>query len=154
MGDFEVRGAEDIDRLVKALRTHADAKALRKELYAGLNRVSKDVRGEMKEAIPATLPQRGGLAAKVQATTRFTTSAKSGRNAGITIWARNKSHDIRTLTGKRLRHPVWGNRDRWVNQTAGVEPAVFMGAFDKQKRPVQFAILRVMNDIAKKIAKG
>jgi len=154
MGDFEVRGAEDIDRLVKRIRAHADAKALRKELYSGLNRVSKDIRGEMKQAIPAALPRRGGLAAKVQATTRFTTSAKSGSNAGVTIWARNKSHDIRTLTGRRLRHPVYGNRSTWVNQTAGVDPAVFLAAFDKQKPFVQRKLLRVMNDIAKKIAKG
>lgn len=154
MGDFEVRGAADIDRLVKAINAHADSKALRRELYSGLNRASKDVRAEMKKAIPDALPRRGGLAAEVAKTTRFTTSAKSGSNAGITIWGRNKSHDVRTLTGRRLRHPVWGNRGVWVDQTAGLKAGAFLASFDKQKRPVQFAILRVMNDIAKKIAKG
>lgn len=151
MSDFQIRGADDIDALVKRIRTHADAKALRKEMLSGLNRASKGVRGAMKEIIPAALPQGGGLAATIQKSTRFNTSAKSGRFAGVTIWAKNSGHDIRTLTGKRLRHPVWGNRSMWVNQTAGVDPAIFMGEFDKQKPDVQREIVRVLEDIARKV---
>ena len=151
MADFEIRGADDVAALVKRIDAHADKKAIRKELYAGLNRESKDVRGSMKEIIPAALPTRGGLSAQVQRGTRFTATAEAGRNAGVTIWAKSSKHDIRTLTGKRLRHPVWGNRGVWVNQTAGVQPAVFMGEFDKQKPDVQRAILRVLQDIARKV---
>ena len=152
MSDFEIRGADDVDALVKRIRSHADSKALRKELYAGLNRATKEVRGEMKEAIPAALPRRGGLAASVEGSTRFTASAKSGKNAGVTIWARNRKHDIRTLTGKRLRHPVYGNRRRWVNQTEGVEPAVFIGRFEDQKPHVQRVLKEVLESIARKVA--
>lgn len=153
MADFEIRGADDIDALVKALRNHADSKALRKELYQGLNSVTKELRGELKEAIPAALPKRGGLAAEVQGSTRFSATAKSGRFAGVTVWAKNSRHDIRTLTGQRLRHPVWGNRRRWVTQTKGVDPAVFMGKFDDQKPSVQRRILEVLNEIARKVTR-
>lgn len=148
MADFEIRDSGDIARVVKNIRDHADSKAIRKEMFQGLNRVSKDVRGEMKEAIPAALPTRGGLSASVQGSTRSNTSARAG---GVTIWFKNRKHDIRTLTGRRLRHPVWGNRRKWVNQTEGVQPSIFMGEFDKQKPEVQRAILRVMNDIARKV---
>lgn len=151
MADFEIRGADDIDALVKRIRTHADSKAIRKEMFQGLNRATKGVRGEMKEAIPAALPNRGGLAATIQKSTRLNTSAKSGRYAGVTIWARNSRHDIRTLTGKRLRHPVFGNRGAWVTQTAGVDPAIFTAKFEDQKPDVQRAIVRVMEDIARKV---
>jgi len=154
MGDFQIRGQDDIAKLVKDIRAHADAKALRKGLYSGLNRVSKDIRGEMKEAIPAALPQRGGLAAKVAATTSFSTSAKGGASAGVTIWARNKAHDIRVLTGRRLRHPVYGNRSTWVNQTKGVEPAVFLGKFEEQVPSVRKELLKVLQRVADKLAKG
>lgn len=151
MPDFEVKGADDIDRLVKAIRTHADSKAIRRELMAGLNRATKHVRGEMKEAIPVVLPSRGGLAALVQKDIRWTTSAKGGKWAGVTIWAKSKNHDIRTLTGRRLRHPVFGNRERWVDQTEGVTPAVFLAKFDDQKPHVKREIVRVMEDIARKV---
>jgi hypothetical protein len=152
VSDFEIRGADDIDALVKRIRNHADAKALRREMFRALNASTRQMRGEIHEAIPAALPTSGGLSASVQGSTRFNTSAKGGKHAGVTLWARNRKHDIRTLTGKRLRHPVYGNRDRWVNQTAGVEPAVILGVFDKQKPHVREQILKVMNDIAKKVA--
>lgn len=151
MADVEIRGADDIDALVKRIRTHADSKALRKEMFQGLNRVTKHMRGEMKEAIPAALPSRGGLSALIQRDTRMSTSAKSGKYAGVTIWAKSRKHDIRTLTGRRLRHPVFGNRGKWVTQTAGVDPAVFTAKFEDQKPDVQRAIVRVMEEIARKV---
>jgi hypothetical protein len=151
MADFEVRGAEDIDRLVRAIRVHADSKALRKELYSGLARVSKRIKGPMIEVIPAALPRRGGLAAEIQRTTRMRATAKSGAYAGVSMRFTSSKHDIRTLVGKRLRHPVWGNRDRWVDQTAGVDPTVFTGKFEDQKPEVLKAILDVMNEVARKV---
>lgn len=154
MVQIEVRGSKDVDRLVKAIKTHADAKAIRKELMAALNRESKPIRADLKAAIPAALPRRGGLAAQIAATTSFTTSAKGGRYAGITIWARNRGHDIRTLTGKRLRHPVYGNRGVWVNQTAGVTPTVLTKTFQDQKPDVKRALVRACEDIARKLTRG
>ena len=147
--DFQIRNLDDLERAIKRIK--AGDKVLRRELYSGLNRVSKGIRGQMKEAIPAALPQRGGLAATVQRSTRFNTTAKTGRNLGVTIWAKNSGHDIRTLTGRRLRHPVWGHRGFWVNQTAGVYPAVFLASFEKQKPEVQQAIIRVIEDVARKV---
>lgn len=151
MADFEIRGADDVDALVKRIRTHADSKAIRKEMFQGLNRSTKPVRADMRDAIPKALPQRGGLAREIQASTRFNTSAKSGKNAGVTIWARNRGHDIRTLIGKRLRHPVWGNRRLWVNQSAGVDPDVFGKTFEDQKPEVARDIQRVLGDIKRKV---
>lgn len=152
MADFEVRGADDIDRLVKAIRQHADRKALQKELYSGLARTAKKVKGPMIEAIPATLPERGGLAAIIQQATRVRISARTGRYAGARMVFRAKGHDVRTLVGKRLSHPVWGNHDKWVVQTAGVVPAVFLHSFSSQKPEVRKAVLEVMNEVARKVA--
>lgn len=150
--DIDVRGAEDIDALVKAIRQHADAKALRKELYAGLNRVSKEVRGELVEVIPAALPRRGGLAQLMKSRTTSRTTAKAGKWAGVSMRFQSKGHDIRTLTGKRLRHPVFGNRGAWVTQTEGVEPSVFLARFEQQTPRVREDILRVLKDVARKVA--
>lgn len=152
MVDLDVRGADDIDALVKRIREHADSKALRKELFQGLNRATKEMRGELIEVIPAALPRRGGLADRVKARTTSRTSAKGGKWAGVSMRFAARGHDIRTLTGKRLRHPVFGNRKVWVNQAEGVEPSLFMAKFEDQKPHLQDAILRVMNDVARKVA--
>jgi hypothetical protein len=143
--------SDDVDRLVGAIRQHADAKALRRELSIGLNRATKHIRGQMIEVIPAALPKRGGLAAQMQSRTSGSITAKGGKWAGVSLRFRSRGYDIRTLTGRRLRHPVFGNRSVWVEQTEGVDSAVFTAEFEKQKPEIQRAIGRVMDDVARKV---
>lgn len=151
MPDVELHGAEDVDALVRRIRTHADAKALRKELYAGLNRVTKDVRGDMKANIGPSLPSRGGLAALVMAKVSLTSGAVAGKNAGARIRARHRSYDLKRLNAGRVRHPVFGNRTAWVEQTAGVNPGFLDEAFDKNKPEVTRGVQRVLAEIARKV---
>lgn len=148
---MEIRGADDVEALVKALREHADAKALRRELYRGLNGVSKEIRAEMVETIPDALPRRGGLAAEVQAATRARSTAKGGRYAGVSIRFQARGKDVRVLTGKRLRHPVFGNRGAWVEQEEGVNPDVFPAAFEKQAPKVLAEMQQVLEEVARKV---
>ena len=152
MPDVELRGADDVDALVRRIRTHADAKELRKELYAGLNRVTKGVREDMKASIGPSLPSRGGLAALVMAKASLTSTASTGRNAGVRIRARRRDGgDLKRLNEGRLRHPVFGNREAWVQQTAGVDGGFLDEAFDKNKAEVARGVQRVMADIARKV---
>lgn len=151
MPDVELRGADDVDALVRRIRTHADAKALRKELYAGLNRATKGVRADMKASIGPSLPSRGGLATLVMAKVSLTTAAAAGRNAGVRIKARHRAYDLKRLNEGRLRHPVFGNRGAWVDQTAGVEAGFLDEAFDKNKPEIARGIQRVIADIARKV---
>ena len=150
--DVTVRGAEVIDNLVRNINARADAKALRRELAIGLNRATKYTRGQMTEVIPAALPSRGGLSAQLQSKVKGNVSAKSGKYAGVSLRFAARGYDIRTLTGRRLRHPVFGNRSAWVNQTEGVEPAVWFAEFDKQKPEIQRAIVAVLDDVARKVS--
>lgn len=152
MADVEIRGGEDVDALVRRIRTHGDAKAIRKELLAGLNRVTKGTREDMKASIPASLPSRGGLASLVHREANLRTSAKGGRYAGVTIFAnRRGGRDLRRLNQGRLRHPVFGNRGVWVNQTAGVEAGFLDEAFENDKPEITRGITRVLEDIARRI---
>lgn len=151
MPDIELRGTADVDALVRRIRTHADAKALRKELYAGLNRATKSVREDMKASIGPSLPSRGGLAALVMAKASLTTSATSGRNAGVRIRGRHRDYDLKRLNQGRLRHPVFGNRSVWVQQTAGVIPGFLDEAFEKSKPEIARDVRRVLDEIARKV---
>ena len=143
--------SEDVDNLVRAIRTHADAKAIRREMYRGLNSASKGVRSKMVDAIPNALPRSGGLAEQMKAKVSSRTTAKSGKYAGVSIRFASKGYDIRTLTGGRLKHPVFGNRGVWVEQTAGVNPEAFSGEFEQQKPDITRAVNRVLEDIARKV---
>lgn len=146
--------ADDIERLVANIRNSADRKELEKQLRGGLNRVSKDIRGQLVQVIPAALPTRGGLAATIHEATRSRTSIKGGKWAGVSMVFSARGHDIRTITGKRLRHPVFGNRSTWVEQTKGVEPAVWSAEIEQQTPEIRRAIVQVMQDVAANIGKG
>lgn len=153
-GDLEF-SADDLDRLVTNIKTHGNRKELEKQLRGGLNRASKDIRGQLTEVIPAVLPSRGGLANTIHEATKSRTSVKGGKWAGISMVFSAKGHDIRTITGKRLRHPVFGNRSVWVEQqTKGVEPAVWAAAIEDQTPEIRRALVSVLNDVTRKMVSG
>lgn len=149
MPDLEVR-APDVDALVRRIKAHADGKALRRELMRGLNRATKGVRDDMRASIAPSLPSRGGLASLVQAGTSLSTRARSGMTAGVSIRGRHKSHDLARMNAGVVRHPTYGHGP-WVNQTAGVDPHFLDESFEKSAPDVRRDIVRVMEDIARKV---
>lgn len=154
MPEVELQGADDVDALVRRIRTHADSKALRKELMSGLNHVTKSVREDMRASIGPSLPSRGGLAALVMAKASLTTTAASGRNAGVRIRVRGRKGggDIGRMNRTGIvRHPVFGNRGAWVSQTEGVDQGFLDEPFMKSKPEVTRGIQRVMAEIARKV---
>jgi hypothetical protein len=144
--------SDDVDNLVRALRTHADAKAFKRDLYRGLSAVARDkVRPKMVDVIDEALPTRGGLSGEIRESIRARISAKGGQYAGVSLFYTAKAHDVRLLTNRRLRHPVFGNRSAWVEQTAGVNPEVFTDRFDQLKPDIARAVNEVLEDIARKV---
>lgn len=154
MADDVLFSADDIERLAKNIKAHGNRKELEKQLRGGLNRASKDIRGQLVEVIPAVLPSRGGLANTIHEATKSRTAVKGGKWAGISMVFTAKGHDIRTITGKRLRHPVFGNRSVWVEQTKGLDPAVWTAAIEDQTPEIRQAITKVLNDVTRKMVSG
>lgn len=148
----EVRGTEDISELVRRISRHADKRALRRELTQGINRVTKGTRDDMKASIPSSLPSRGGLASLVHGRTSLVGQAIGGRYAGIRIRVNNKDHNLRRMNSAGIvRHPVFGNRERWISQTEGVEKGFLDESFEKDKPEITRGVQRVMADIARKV---
>lgn len=172
-GDLEFN-ADDIERLVRNIKTHGNRKALEKELRGGLNRASKDIRSQLVKVIPAALPSRGGLANTIGEATRSRTSVKGGKWAGVSMVFSARGHDIRVVTGKRLRHPVFERKNNlgdetakirrligrggsgapWVEQTAGVKPELWDAEIDQQTPDIRRAIVAVLNNVTRKMGSG
>lgn len=159
VGDLEFIGLENLDRLARALRTAGDqGKGLRRELYKGVNSETKQTRMQMRKAIVPALPKRGGLAADVLKSTRFTTSTTPtlGSSLGVRIRARGKRSIRRMNTAGIVRHPVWGNRKApWVTQSvpglAGFLDRPFEQARPELQRRVLLAIARTRGEIYRSI---
>lgn len=146
--DVELRGLEDLARLSRALREAGEqGKGLKRELSSSINRETKQTRKEMRGAIAPSLPTRGGLAADVQRSTRFTTSVStSGGNVGVRIKARGKRSIRRMNATGTFRHPVYGGKRRgggtgWVTQSAGVTKGFLDKPFEKSRPQLRTAVL-------------
>lgn len=148
MADFEIRGGEDVAALVKRINQHGDAKAIKREMFAGINRATKEVRADMKQAPAKVLPGAYGAAVSKDFTAR--TSAKGGAFAGVTIWTKAKNRDLlRMNRDGRLRHMLFGDRRFWWSQSV---PREFLDdAFDASRPEVQRGVVNAMEDIARKI---
>lgn len=147
--DFDVRGTEDLARLTRALRAAGESgKGLRKELYASLNRETKQTREDMKASIPASLPSRGGLASLVYRKARLSTSTRGGgRNVGVRI----KGRRLAGLNAGRVRHPVFGRANSWVTQTKGIRAGFLDEAFERDKPQLQQAVVNAINAVGNQI---
>lgn len=158
--DIELRGLEDLARLSRALReAGTQGKGLRKELYAGLNRATKPVRKDLKDAIAPSLPKSGGLAAEVTKGARFSNSTKTGRDVGVRVVARGRRRRALQLATQQglIQHPVFANASKgrsswtWVTQTAGIRRGLLNAAFQRDKPEARREVLRAIDETAKKI---
>jgi hypothetical protein len=120
MGDFEVRGSRELHVLAQRL-AEAGRGDLRKELL-------REIRGSAKKAIPAIRlsasrlrpPRRACRTCRQQAYVVQTRLA--GSSASVRLVGKGMK-ELRDIDAGRLRHPVFGDRERWVAQS--VTPGFF-----------------------------
>lgn len=153
--DIVIKGAEDFARVSKDLRA-IDDKLLRQELYRGINRATKPMKDDAKANARRVLPHRGGLGDFV-AKTSLTTRTRGGQNPGVRIVARKtkkggKKSDLDRIDRGQVRHPVFGNRKVWVQQD--VTPGWFTKPMERGADPVRRALLDVLDDVKRKVAKA
>lgn len=150
--------ADDVANLVRAIRQHADAKALRGELRHALNSVTKNVREEMKKstADPVNLPTLGGLQALMVAKQSVIATVRGGNHAAISIKVGSKKGgpELGSIyrTG-RVMHPTYGH-GRFKLQTAGVKPRWMDPVFEAQQPDIKRAIEDALEIIARKVTNG
>ncbi|MCX6399236.1 MAG: hypothetical protein NTX33_04795 [Propionibacteriales bacterium] len=146
--EIEVRGAHDLEALAKRLKSADDGKELRKQLLREIRQSAKPVIGKVKASARDKLPSRGGLADSVARSRIGVRTRVSGKNAGVRIEAKN-GIDVRSLDRGRLRHPVFGNRNNWVNQE--VEPGWFSEPLTESLPHVRRGVIDAMDAVAKRI---
>lgn len=149
MIDIQVRGAEKLHVLARALRDAGD-KELQRELYRGLNRSVRPLRQDVKNAIPDHLP--GRYAAELSRELSIRTRRRSGgANPAIYLVGSAKTRDIASLNRGRLRHPLFGNRRHWYDMR--IKPGFWTDTLERGAPRVRRELVVVLNDVARKIAK-
>lgn len=148
MADIRIQGADKLAEVAKALK-QAGNKELRKELYAAINRSTKDLRNDAKESARQHLPRSGGLNKRV-AKARMSTKRRTGRVAGVKIVAVGMDQ-LALMDRGRVKHPVHGHRDRWVEQRIPEAEGWFTEPMQAGAPKVRKELVQALDDLAKKI---
>lgn len=151
MTDIIVRGTEDMLRLSKALKA-AGRTELRKELNKRMRRAARPLIPLAREEARRVLPQSGGLAELVAHAPMRVQVATGARTAGVRIVVGKDRSGARAANHGLIRHPVFGNRDRWVEQA--IPPHWFDGAMDRNAPHVRPAVLRAVESVMQEIVRG
>lgn len=145
--EFSIRGAEDLAKAAAAIKATGN-RTLKRELARAIREAAKPATLAIKASALAELPRRGGLGKKVAASRVSTRVRTSARSAGVRVQATNL-HDIAAMNRGRLRHPVFGNRQVWVNQE--IKAGWFSDPADATKpvaqQRVRAAMERVQNQL-------
>lgn len=151
---------QNLRDISRALRAEEDGKQLRKELTRNMREALKPGAADAKAGIMsmASATPHGGPALKSAIARKIRPEARiSGRFPGAKIKA-FKTPQIRgfanaakrTNRASGWRHPVYGNREVWVQQHGKTKwfDRAFEGQEGHYKRAVQFALADMINRIA------
>lgn len=144
---FKVSGVDDLNLLARRLKEQSGTE-LKKELLRGIRETNKPTIARVKDSARANLPKRGGLAERVARETIGTRTRLTGDSAGVRIQRKRG----RSLNEGRLRHPVWGNRKVWAEQS--VSKDWFDKPIEDDAPKIRAGLQKVMEDIAAKIARS
>jgi hypothetical protein len=113
--DFRMTGGDELAAVGRRVKA-AGNRGLSKEFRAGLAKAARPATEAARRGARDDLPSQGGLNETVAAG-KFTAKVKvTGSSADLTVSA-SAGMDLPALDRGRLRHPVYGHRGTWVNQT-------------------------------------
>jgi hypothetical protein len=115
VADFTIQTGADFHRVTKALKA-AGRTELRKELNKRMKKAAKPLIPIARAEARATLPQSGGLADQVARAPMRVQVRTGTATAGVRVVVGKDRSGARAANRGLIRHPVFGNRERWVDQ--------------------------------------
>jgi hypothetical protein len=142
-----VRGGNAAHALAKRLKALND-KDLQKELSRGVAKAMRPAAKEVKASVPEYMPS-GYAPTLTKALSLRTSNLASGLRITGTAKGNPRPRKVGDLNKGRLRHPLWGNRERWYTQT--VRPRFFDEPLERQGTAVRTELDKVLAGVAAKI---
>lgn len=144
---FTVAGGNRAHALGKKLKALGN-KELEKELRKGVARAMKPATKAVRDQIPQHMPS--GYAPVLSSALKLRTSNLA---SGLRITGEAKGNPrprkVTDLNAGRLRHPLFGNRDKWYVQA--VLPEFFDGPLRGQRDNIQRELEKTLAEVAAKL---
>lgn len=149
--NVRIEGGQQLEILGRRLaQAGTQGKELRKELKKAFQKAIRQTKLDIKASGVQKMPHEGGMNRRfrtgVGSKTRLT-----GRNVGVRIVQRN-GFDLPSIDKGWIRHPVFGNRKRWVAQK--VTPHYFTEPIEEDQDEIHLELFAAMDRIAEKITEG
>jgi hypothetical protein len=119
-------------------------RTIQRRLKDGMNEGLQGLEADVRLSALSRLPHRGGLAARVAAS-----SFSTGQTVDTVTFNMTNPYHLNKIDEGQLRHPVYGNRNVWVFQP--VSPGFWSGPVDRRTEVVQRDIVKVMDAIGREI---
>lgn len=151
--DASMHGVEAFEQLGRDLKA-AGAKELTKELRATGRRLAKVFKEEVQAQALEVLPKEGELNVWVSKRIKITGQTKIGGNiAQFRFVTKHKGErglsDLRSLNNRRIRHPLFGDRDHWYLQQL---PTSFVSrALIEMGDTIRAEFLQAVDDVARRL---
>ena len=155
VAEIRVTGAEQLAALGKDLKAMGlEGKGFRKELLSSMRAAGKPLVKELRQSARDVLPKKGGLNEFIATSAIVVRNSLAGNRAGTRIVARKKGgkkgwHDLEAFDDGSFRHPVYGNRKKWVQQS--VTPGWFTKPANESAPKQREALLEAMTVTEAKI---
>jgi hypothetical protein len=153
--EIKITGAEQLRALGRDLRAAGEeGKLLRRELLATMRLAGKPLAEATRQSALDMLPHTGGLNefiadSKIVARNSLTGSRVGTRIVGKKTGGSKGAHDLEAMDVGTFRHPVYGHRSAWVQQS--VRPGWFTKPLEDAAPALQAALLGAMNVTAARI---
>lgn len=146
--EFRVTGANGRLRSVAQALKEAGDTGLQRELRRGVVRATRPAIAAVRRELPAYMPS--GYLPTFRSSLKLRTGDISG-GVRITADAQGKTEPRRVtdLNRGRLRHPLWGNRDRWYAQR--IRPRFVDEPIQQQAPAMRAELERSLDTVAAKI---
>src|SRR6266487_1865942 len=141
------RGADKLTRLGRALKAAGD-KDLQRELRRAMQRGGRPLKDAARRGALERLPKRGGLAERVASSKFGVRTSTAGKGASVRVIGRS-GYDLQGMDEGEIRHPVYGNRKRWVSEK--IRPGWFSDAEEAAAPKVRDELVAAIDLVAAKL---
>lgn len=147
--DFGIRGSKSLQLLAKRLKE--TDRPMRNQLLRRVRQAAQEAIPDVQQAARDKLPHAGGLADRVAGQTWRVRASYAGRGAQVRIVGLGMK-ELTDIDSGRLRHPVFGNRKVWKQQS--VEPGFFSETLQNRAPAIRAEVIRAANDVANMTTEG
>lgn len=149
MINVQVRASRELAFVAARLKAAGDG-GVHREVRRGLRNGARPVADAAHAAALERLPHAGGLNEWVADGLYGVRTNLGGAHPSVRVVVSKKGHDLKAIDAGKLRHPVFGHRDRWMTQQ--IPPHILTDAMRDAAPEARAELARTLDEYVRRLA--